>query len=127
VFESKAPLVIADVQNNPGIENHEFHRRHGLVSYLGVPLIAKEEVLGVLSLYTNERHRFTSEEVEFLTALVGQVAMAIHNFRLLEQMERHSAPLEDANWGRHGQDNVVMLAPPTRRDAAFAARTDATR
>lgn len=125
VFESKAPLVIADVQNNPGIENHEFYRRHGLISYLGVPLIAKDEVLGVLSIHTTDRHRFTSAEVDFLTALAGQAAIAIHNSRLREQLERHSAKLQDASEGRHGKDNVVRLTPHARRTGP-PDRPDAT-
>jgi PAS domain S-box-containing protein len=125
VFESKAPLVIADVQNNPGIENQEFYRRHGLICYLGVPLIAKDEVLGVLSIYTTDRHRFTSAEVEFLTALVGQAAIAIHNSRLREQIERQSAEPRDAGQGTHEKDNVVTLTPHTRRTGS-PDRTDAS-
>jgi PAS domain S-box-containing protein len=126
VLESKAPLVVADVQHNPGIANREFYRRHRVVSYLGVPLLAKEQVLGVLSLYTTERHRFTGEEVEFLATLVGQVALAIHNSRLLEQIKRHSAQREDAHGGWHGEDNVVTLAPSLRRHAGSRAGIDAT-
>ncbi|MFQ5799344.1 MAG: PAS domain S-box protein, partial [Bacteroidota bacterium] len=45
-LEEKAPLFVSNVQTDPRILDPNFFRKHGLVSYLGVPLIAKGEVLG---------------------------------------------------------------------------------
>ncbi|MBI2351604.1 MAG: GAF domain-containing protein, partial [Deltaproteobacteria bacterium] len=95
VFESKAPLVIRNCLNDPRVKDHEFFRKHQLVSYLGVPMFAKEEILGVLSFYTKEEHEFTAEEVEFLTTLAGQAAVAIHNARLHEETERRRREAEE--------------------------------
>jgi len=97
VFETKAPLRIGNVQADPRVKDLEFFRRHGLVSYLGVPLIVKEEVLGVLSFYTKKEHQFSDEEVEFLTTLAGQAAIAIHNSQLYEETKRQAVELERAN------------------------------
>jgi len=97
VFENKAPLIISDVQTDSRIRDPEFFRKRGLVSYLGVPMIAKGEVLGVLSFYTRGRNEFDSEEVEFLTTLAGQVAIAIHNSTLFEQTKKQALELEKAN------------------------------
>jgi len=58
-------------------------------------MVAKEEILGVLSFYTKEEHEFTSEEAEFLTTLVGQAAIAIHNSRLYEETERRRREAEE--------------------------------
>jgi GAF domain-containing protein len=58
-------------------------------------LIAKEKVLGVLSLYTNHEHEFSKEESEFLDTLAGQAAIAIHNAQLHEQTKKqHLALIE---------------------------------
>ncbi len=97
VFESKSPLLIRNIQNNPGIENQEFYRRHGFVSYLGVPLTAKDEALGVLSFYTKGEHSFAGEEIEFLTTLAGLAAIAIHNSQLFEQVKRQTFASENKN------------------------------
>jgi len=86
-----------------------------------VPLIAKEEVLGVLSFYTTERYRLTSEEVEFLTTLVGQAAIAIHDAQLAEQIQRQSTGFEDTK--KPVKDNVVTLPSPTKRDPKFPRMT----
>ena len=58
VFEAKVPVVILDAQTDPRVRDPEFYRKHRLVSYLGIPLTAKGENLGVLSFYTKERHEF---------------------------------------------------------------------
>ncbi len=97
VFESRAPLMIRDCLNDPRVKDREFFRKHRLVSYLGVPMFAKEEILGVLSFYTNEEHEFTNEEVEFLTALAGQAAIAIHNSEVYEEMAKLAADLSRSN------------------------------
>lgn len=90
VMENKCPLTVANVQTDPRADDHHFARRFGLVSYLGVPLIAKDKLLGVIAFYTKEAHAFNDEEIEFLTTLAGQSAMAIHN-AMLHQETRRSA------------------------------------
>ena len=97
VVETKASLQVADVQTDPQAKDNGFFRRHGLVSYLGVPLIAKGEVLGVLGFYTKEARQFSEEEVEFLKTLGGQAAIAIHNAQLYEEITRQAAELEKAS------------------------------
>jgi PAS domain S-box-containing protein len=93
VLEKKAPLVIRNVQIDSNPVLAEFYAKHGLVSYLGLPLIAKEQVLGVLSLLTKQEHDFTNEETGFLTTLASQAAMAIHNSQLYEQVEQRTHEL----------------------------------
>ena len=96
-FESKAPVMVGNVQIDPRVRDPEFFRKHGLVSYLGVPLIVKDEVLGVISFYTKEEHEFTKEEVEFLSTLAGQAAVAIHNSQLYQEMVSLAAQLSRSN------------------------------
>ena len=61
------------------------------------PLLAKGETLGVLTFFTKEEHRFSDEEVAFLTALGGQAAIAIHNAQLYEQTMISKGEMEKAN------------------------------
>lgn len=97
VVETKSPLVVSHLQTDARIENREFFRGLGLVSYLGVPLIVKNQVLGVLSLFTKEQHQFNGEEAKFLTALASNAAIAIHSSQLSEQTKRQSVELERAS------------------------------
>src|SRR5262249_16688716 len=97
VFQSKSAWMAPNLQSDPRLRDPEFFRRNGLVSYLGLPLIAKDEILGVLSFYTKEEHRFTDQEVEFLSMLANQAAIAIHNSQLFEEVRSSRDAMEQAN------------------------------
>jgi signal transduction histidine kinase/HAMP domain-containing protein len=109
-IEGKAPVVVANVQTDPRTMDPDFYRRHGLISYLGIPMLGKGEVLGVLVFLTREAHKFTSEEVEFLTTLAGQAAIAIHNSQLYEQTKSQAIELKKANMDlkRHGEIQELL-------------------
>lgn len=93
IVETRAPFALCNVVDDRDTYNSRIFRKHGLVSYLGVPLIAKEKPLGVLSLYTNHEHEFSKEEIEFLETLAGQAAIAIHNAQLHEQTKKQQLEL----------------------------------
>jgi len=97
VATTRAPLAVEAVDAYPGTDDAEFFRRHNLVSFLGVPLIAKEILLGVLSIYTKEKHRFTEEEIGLLVTLGGQAAIAINNSRLYEETKKRAVASDAAN------------------------------
>ncbi|MBI4523307.1 MAG: PAS domain S-box protein [Deltaproteobacteria bacterium] len=95
VFETKEPLVAHNAQADPREGHSDFLRKHGLVSYVGVPLIAKGEVIGVFTLYTKEDRAFTKEEVEFLTTVAEQAAVAIQNAKLYEEGKKTREQLQE--------------------------------
>lgn len=97
VFETKAPAIIRNAQVDPRVRDTEFYRKHKLVSYLGLPLIAKDKAFGVLGFYTKEEHEFSQEEIGFLNTLAGQAAIAIHNARLFEETKSQALDLERSN------------------------------
>ncbi|HEY3306088.1 MAG TPA: GAF domain-containing protein [Candidatus Binatia bacterium] len=117
-IENQSPVSVLDVPTDPRTENPEFYRRNGVVSYLGVPLIVKGEALGVLAFLTRERHEFTAEEVEFLSSLAGQAAVAIHNSQLHEQSKRQAVELEKANKDLSRKEAIQALLKELSQDIA---------
>jgi signal transduction histidine kinase len=95
--QSNAPVMVLNAQTDPRSLSSEFLRRHGMVSMLRVPLVAKSEMLGVLTFFTKVEHRFTPEEMDFLTSLGGQAAIAIHNAQLYEETTAAKGKQEEAN------------------------------
>jgi len=93
VVETKHPEVVRNIAQVA--RDRDFYLKEGLVSYIALPLIVKNEVIGVLSLYTKEEHDFTPEEIESLETLVGQAAVAIHEARLYEETERRRREAEE--------------------------------
>jgi GAF domain-containing protein len=54
--------------------------------YYGIPLIAKEQVKGVLEVFLRIPRSIDPERLEFLEALAGQAAIAIDNSSMFEQL-----------------------------------------
>jgi PAS domain S-box-containing protein len=97
VAETKSPLTVLNLLTSTLTVNPEVIRKRGLISYLGVPLIAHDQVLGVLNLYTRQEHEFTDEEIEFFKTLAGRAAIAIDNAQLYEAVIRAKSGLEISN------------------------------
>lgn len=81
------PVAILDVTKDPGFQYPEEARKEGIRSVLCVPLSVREKPIGVLRLYTGEIHRFTDEEIDFLSTLASQGAVAIENARTYQRLE----------------------------------------
>jgi signal transduction histidine kinase/FixJ family two-component response regulator len=97
ILQKKAPVMVRNAQTDPRSLMPEFLRKNGLVSFLGLPLIAKGEVLGILTFFTTREHEFAKEEIDFLSALAGQAAIAIHNAWLYEEISKQVVELEKSN------------------------------
>lgn len=111
-LERGTPVRVRDMRSDPHTRHPDLFREQQLVSFLGLPLHAKGETLGVLALYTKVEHAYTDEEVELFSTLAGQAAMAIYNARLHEQVKRQAAELEEAN--RMQADFAAMIAHDLR-------------
>lgn len=71
-------------------------RRLPVRSFLGVPLIIKDEVKGQINIYRHHERDFASDEVALLTTFSGQAALAIENaqmFRFESQRAREATLL----------------------------------
>lgn len=110
--ENYTPVVVLNAQTHSRSSPSDFLTKHNLVSYLRVPLIAKNEILGFLTFFTTKEHVFSAGEVKFLTTLAGEAAIAIHNSQLYEEMRR-SNKIKDEFLGVMSHElrtpiNVVM-------------------
>jgi signal transduction histidine kinase/DNA-binding response OmpR family regulator len=66
----------------------------GLRSWLGVPLKAHDTVIGVLYVISHTPQQFRDDDLQLLSALGDQAAIAIENARLYEQVRQHTEMLE---------------------------------
>jgi PAS domain S-box-containing protein len=80
------PLVVQDCQNDPRNTAADRDRHLGLVTYLGLPIKSQDQVLGVLTFNLTYPHQYTQDELAYLGAFADQVAIAIENARLFEQV-----------------------------------------
>jgi len=83
VAQENKPMMIHNVLKEPRYKEKELARREGLVSMLSVPMCVKDKIIGVINCYTSFPHKFTKSEVEVLTTVANQAAIAIENAGLI--------------------------------------------
>ena len=79
--ENKAACIL-DVKKDSRYLNQDVAKKEGLCSLACVPLAVKGRVIGVLNCYTSKQHKFSKSELDLLTALANQSAIAIENAEL---------------------------------------------
>jgi signal transduction histidine kinase/GAF domain-containing protein len=87
------PLLVNDVSQEPRYVPND--ALPATKSELAVPLKIGQRVIGVLDVQSDELHALDLDDVAVLQALGDQVAIAIENARLFEELEEHKATLEE--------------------------------
>jgi len=82
VARDNKPITVLDVKEDSRYLNRDIAKKENLYSLASVPLAVKGRVIGVLNCYTSKKHKFTKPELDVLTALANQAALAIENAEL---------------------------------------------
>jgi serine phosphatase RsbU (regulator of sigma subunit) len=84
-------------------------------SFAALPLVAEDEVLGVLALGFTEEQRFDADDRRFLVAIAGQCAQAVHRAQLYdrEREVRQQAELDRRRTQELARALQTSLLPPT--------------
>lgn len=119
VLSTRKPLTIKNVLRNRRFKEKEMAKTLGLVSMAGVPLQLKDDkVIGVLNCFTTEPHEFTRTEVNLLTAVANQAAVAILNTELMVQTQVIRQELETRKKVEKAKE-VIMHRKHLRGDEAY--------
>jgi len=112
-------VLVPDVSKDPRyIESNPETR-----SELAVPLIYKGKVIGVLDLEHTRRGFFTEEHQRTMTTLAAQIAIAVENARLYEEIERQERRLErDLSLARELQSRLLPQTSPKLGHLDVAAK-----
>jgi phosphoserine phosphatase RsbU/P len=117
--EHKIAVLVRDVKKDPRYidTNHETR------SELAVPLIYNDKVIGVLDLEHTRRGSFTEDHERTMTTLAAQIAIAIENARLYEQVARQERRLErDLGAARELQFRLLPAVLPKLENLEIAAK-----
>ena len=88
-------IVLDDASDQGNFKADEYIRRNKLRSVLCLPLIFQNKLSGILYLENNlAPGTFTSERVEVLKILTGQIVISIENARLYKNLEEYNRLLE---------------------------------
>jgi sigma-B regulation protein RsbU (phosphoserine phosphatase) len=118
--ENKEAVLVPDVSKDPRYIQLNPETR----SELAVPLIYKDKVIGVLDLEHTRRGFFTEDHKRTVTTLAAQVAIALENARLYEQIARQEKRLErDLALARELQFRLLPHTLPKPAHLDIAAKS----
>jgi signal transduction protein with GAF and PtsI domain len=113
------PLIVKDVLKEPRFKEKEMAKKVGLVSMLSVPLRVKnDEVIGVLNCFTAELHNFKETEIDLITAVANQAAVAIFNTELMVKTKVIQEELETRKLVEKAKE-IIMDRRNLGADEAF--------
>ena len=82
--ESRAPVLVTDTTRDP----RYVECMPGINSEVAIPLLLKNQLIGVLDLESTKPAHFSDEDLHMLMLLAPQIAAAVENARLYEDLER---------------------------------------
>jgi glycogen phosphorylase len=95
VAELVQPVAVSQVKNHPRFKYFRDSGEDAYQSFLGVPLIYRGILQGVLVVQTIEARVFSNEEIQMLTKAAAQVAPVVSEAR---NLDRFIAPLQERLW-----------------------------
>lgn len=92
------PVTVKNAATDKRIQYKKEMKEERIVSMLCVPIKAKEDVIGVLRLYSGVEREFTEDEIMFLSALAHQGGLAIQNASLYLMVQEDMKDMKDDMW-----------------------------
>jgi PAS domain S-box-containing protein len=81
-------FYIRDVRDSPHWKNPKRQIEEGIGSYLAVPLINDESVIGILECLVMGVREFTANDLDLMSTFAAHAAIAIENVRLHEESQK---------------------------------------
>jgi PAS domain S-box-containing protein len=100
------PLAVAlrESSSNPPVVSFEHAR-----SWIGIPLVIRDQVTGLLSLVYSEPNYYTQLHARLAMTITNQLAVAIENARLYDQAQNLAVLEERQRIARELHDSVTQL------------------
>jgi diguanylate cyclase (GGDEF)-like protein len=120
ILSNKTPTVIEDVKKEPFFKNPVL-LKEGVRSLMAIPLTVRGKIVGILYVDDFKPRKFTKEEIDSLTLLASQAAIAIEKTQLLQEIKKMA--ITDGLTGlynhRHFRERLKEEVERTRRHNDF--------
>ena len=96
-FEHLRPLVRRDLEKEQQYPNERRLAAEGIQSMCVVPLALQGKCIGLLSVVSQQRDRYSDEDAAFFQEVANQVALAVQNMQSYQEIDNLKARLEKEN------------------------------
>jgi len=97
IIQHRTPLLLDDLQDTSKLPTQPNMVGRPSRSWLGVPLIAKDRVIGVMSAQSYQPNQFDQNHQRLFVAIANQISVVIENARLFAQTRQRAQELQVAN------------------------------
>ena len=94
VAKVKKPIIILNILEDKRYKEKTLAKKEDLISMVSVPMMVKRRVVGVINCYTTVIYKFSKGDVDLLSTVANQAAVAIENTELLVKTKVFQAELE---------------------------------
>lgn len=84
VIKEGVPVLVTEARGHPEVNPHTLEA--GIGSLIAVPLISQGQPVGVMYVGSFREHQFDEGDVQFVSSLANQTAVAISNARLFSEI-----------------------------------------
>ena len=106
------PVTALDATTDDRVEYRKQVKQEGIASILSVPVKLREEVIGVMRVYTSKPHRFTEADISFATAAANFGAIALESARFYETLQKDYDAIRQEIRQRRADIGYEGLAEP---------------
>ena len=82
------PMAVLNATEDERVQYREQARTEGIASILSVPMMLREDIIGVMRVYTAEPYHFTMDDMYFVGAVANLGAIALENARLYDAVQK---------------------------------------
>jgi class 3 adenylate cyclase len=102
MLQTKQPLQVTDYRMEQAYLNGDPFlvaavEQLGIRSYLSVPMLKDNEIVGALSIWHKEVRPFTEKQIELIATFANQAVIALENARLLDELRKRTDQVVELN------------------------------
>lgn len=97
-LKTQKPVIILNAATDRRVQYRAMNKEEGIVTILAVPIKTKEQVIGVLRLYSKVVRHFTPEDIKLVTTLAYLGGLAIQNASLYLMCQMDMKDLKEELW-----------------------------
>ena len=106
------PVTVLDATTDDRVEYRKQVKQEGIASILSVPVKLREEVIGVMRVYTSKPRRFSDADISFATGAANFGAVALESARFYETLQKDYDTLRQEIQRRRADIGYEAMAEP---------------